>query len=257
MPIRYLIWLRELAQGHLGFSYASGRPIGDEIVSRLPATLLLMLSALTIAVVLGITLGVLSATKRNSIFDYVVTTFSLSWVSVPGFFFGLVLIYVFSLKLDWLPGFGMKTAGEPFSWRDRIEHLILPASMLGLERAAVFARFARSSMLDVLNREFMTTARAKGLREAWVIRRHGLRNALIPIITVIGLNLPVLFGGSVIAETVFQWPGMGLLYIQAVGQRDYPLIMGLALFSSVMVLVSNLLADICYAVADPRVKSGS
>jgi peptide/nickel transport system permease protein len=254
MPIRYLVWLRELSHGNLGFSYASGRPITTEIGSRLPATLELMIAALLLALVLGVTLGTLAAVRRYSVLDYAVTTFSLGWVSVPGFFFGLVLIYVFSLKLRWLPGFGMTTAGRPFSLADNLQHLVMPATMLGLERAAIFARYTRSSMLDVLNREFITTARAKGLREATVIRRHGLRTALIPIITVIGLNLPILFGGAVIAETVFQWPGMGLLYIQSVGQRDYPLIMGLAFFSAAMVLLSNLLADICYAIADPRVK---
>ena len=256
LPIRYLVWLRELAQGNLGFSYASGRPVLTEIGDRLPATLELMGAALLIAVVVGVSLGVISAVRRYTVVDYLVSAFSFTWVSLPDFFFGMILIYVVSLELGLLPSFGIATPGKPFSLTDNLAHLILPATMLGLARAAVLARYARSSMLDVLGQDYMTTARAKGLRSALVILRHGLRNALIPIITVIGLTLPGLFGGAVIAETIFQWPGMGYLYIQAVGQRDYPMIMGLAFFSGATVLAANLVTDLCYALVDPRVIYG-
>jgi peptide/nickel transport system permease protein len=228
------------------------REIGD----RLPATLELMGTALVIAVVVGVALGTVSAVRRYGALDYLVTTISFAWISMPGFFLGLILVYLLSLKLGWLPSFGMVTAGQAYSPLDNLSHLILPATMLGLERAAVLARYTRSSLLDVLGQDFIRTARAKGLPSGRVMLRHGLRNALIPIITVIGLNLPPLFGGAVIAETIFQWPGMGMLYITAVGQRDFPMVMGLAFFSAVMVLASNLLADLCYAAADPRVSYG-
>ncbi|HAL62548.1 MAG TPA: peptide permease [Chloroflexi bacterium] len=254
IPIQYLIWIRELAQGNLGYSFVIHIPIGPTIARRVPATLELMGLSLLFSIIIGVSLGVISALKQYSVLDYILTVLGFAGSSIPIFFLGLLLIDIFALTLGWLPPSGIGTAGEAFSLKDNLKHLLLPALSLGVLRTAVFMRYTRASMLEVLRSEYMTTARAKGLRERTVVIRHGFRNALMPIITIIGLNLPVLFGGAVIIETVFQWPGMGLLYITAVRQRDYPMIMGLALISSVAVLLSNLLTDIAYAFADPRIR---
>ncbi|MFB0546580.1 MAG: ABC transporter permease [Anaerolineae bacterium] len=254
MPIRYLIWIRSLAGGNMGYSFVTNVPIGQTVARRVPATLELMGTSLLFSIIVGIILGIISALKQYSVPDYILTVLGFAGQSVPIFFLGMFLIYVFALRLRWLPTSGMGTAGEAFALKDNLRHLLLPALSLGVLRTAVFMRYTRASMLDVLQSEYMTVARAKGLLERVVIIRHGLRNALIPIITVIGLNLPVLFAGAVIIETIFQWPGIGLLYITAVSHRDYPMIMGLALVSSIAVLVSNLLTDIAYAFADPRIR---
>jgi peptide/nickel transport system permease protein len=210
--------------------------------------------SLLFSIVLGVTLGIVSALKQYSVLDYLLTVLGFIGLSIPVFFLGMILIYVFSLRLDWLPTSGMGTAGEEYSLVDNLRHLILPALSLGILRTAIFMRYTRTSVLDVLGSDYLRTARAKGLKENSVIIGHALRNALIPIITIVGLTLPVLFGGAVIIETIFQWPGIGLLYITAVNQRDHPMIMGLALISSIVVLASNLLTDLTYAAADPRIR---
>jgi len=254
IPVRYLIWFRELTRGNLGYSYVTGRPVAREIGDRLLPTLELMGAALIFSITVGVSLGLVAALRQYSLVDYALTAFSFTWVSIPNFFFAYVLIYVFALQLDLLPTSGMMTAGSQFILSDNIRHLILPLAVLGLERIAVFARYTRSSLLEVLGQDYLTTARAKGLRERAVILGHAFRNALLPVITIVGLSMPLLFGGALLVETVFQWPGMGLLYITAVMGRDYPLIMGLDLFAAIIVLLSNLLADIAYAVADPRIR---
>jgi peptide/nickel transport system permease protein len=254
LPVQYMHWLGNVLRGNFGVSFISGLPIGETILSRVPATVELMGISLLFSIIFGIALGIVSALKQYSWIDYALTIFSFVGMSVPVFFLGMLLVYVFSLRLGWLPTSGLGTAGEGFSLVDNLRHLILPAAALGILRTAVFMRYTRTSMLEVLHSDFVMTARSKGLVERVVILRHVLRNALIPIVTIIGLSLPVLFGGAVFIETVFQWPGIGLLYINAVSQRDSPMIMGLALISALIVLVSNLLTDIAYALVDPRIR---
>jgi peptide/nickel transport system permease protein len=174
-------------------------------------------------------------------------------VSIPDFFMGMVLVYIFALELQWLPSSGVSKAGEAFSLLDNLRHLVLPATALALFRAAIFMRYTRAGMLEVINQDYMRTARAKGLRPRTIVLRHGLRNALIPLVTVFGLTLPILFGGSVVIETIFQWPGIGLLFIDAVTNRDSPVIMGYVLITAIIVMASNLLTDIAYSILDPRV----
>ena len=254
MPVRYVIWVQQLLRGNLGYSFVTSVSIGATIAKRVPATLELMGVSLLFSNHIGVNLGIVSAIKQYSLLDYVLTILGFAGLSVPVFFLGMLLIYIFALRLGWFPTSGMRTAGEPFSLQDNLRHLVLPALSLGVLRTAVFLRYTRASMLDVLQSDYITTARGKGLTENLVIIRHAMRNALIPIITIVGLNLPVLFAGAVIIETVFQWPGMGLLYITAVRQRDYPMIMGLGLIFAIVVLMSNLLTDITYAFADPRIR---
>ena len=252
-PERYLIWLGQVIQGNLGRSYISGLPVVDLISQRVPATLELMSVAIALSLLLGALLGSLSALKQHSWVDYLLTLLAFVWASMPEFFLGILLIYLLALKADWLPTSGMGNAGQPFSLLDNVRHLILPALVLTLTYTAIFTRYVRSSLLEVLSADYLRTARAKGLGPATVLIRHALRNALLPLITVVGLRLPVLFGGAVIVETVFQWPGMGLLYIQAVNGRDYSLLMGLALITASLVIVCNLVADLSYGIADPRI----
>lgn len=254
MLVRYGIWLREAAQGNLGFSYRTGEAVSRRIADRLPNTLQLTGVALLIAIGLGIPLGVVSALRQYSRVDYILTFFAFSGISIPSFFLALGAIYILALKFKLFPSHGMGDPDADLYVVERLHHLILPALVLGLDRVAGFLRYTRSSMLEVLGQDFMTTAKAKGLAGNIRIWRHGFRNALISIITIIGLSLPHLFGGSVIVETIFAWPGMGQMAITAVSQRDYPVLMGVALVTSIVVLVSNLVADIAYAAADPRIR---
>jgi peptide/nickel transport system permease protein len=254
LPVQYGRWLSQLLQGNLGFSFQSGEPVAKVLATRIFATLQLMGTALLIAIVLGVLLGVISALKQYSFLDYTLTFLGFTGVSIPDFFFGMVLVYIFAIKLGWFPTSGIVTPGEPYSLADNLRHLALPAFALALVRTATFMRYTRASVLEVMNNDYVRTARAKGLREWLVTWRHILRNALIPIITVIGLSLPVLFGGSVIIETIFQWPGIGLMFMNAITGRDSPVIMGYVLFSAIIVLASNLLTDVVYSWADPRIR---
>lgn len=256
IPVRYVIWLGQLARGNFGYSYHTGEPVLHRIGTRLPATLELMGFALAVSTVLGISLGVLAALKQYSIWDYVLTLFALLAISVPSFFLALLALYVFALKLGWFPTFGMQSVAfdAPPPLLDNLHHLFLPGVILSLDLTAGLTRYMRSGMLEVLGQEYVVTARAKGLQEKSIIVGHALRNALLPIITIVTLRLPILFGGTVIIETMFQWPGMGRMAIQAISQRDYPVLMGLTFITATLVLTSNLLADILYAVADPRIR---
>jgi peptide/nickel transport system permease protein len=256
LPVRYAIWLGQLAEGNMGFSLISRQPVAAQIQERLGPTLLLMGTSLLVAIVIGIPLGVLSAIRRYSILDYVATIGGFVAISTPSFFLGLGLIYVLSVNLHLLPTSGMFTLGVEPSVPDLVAHLVLPMTVLGLGQTPQILRYTRSSVLDVLRQEYVTTARSKGLSDGVVMVRHALRNALIPLITVIGLSLPNLLGGAVITEQIFQWPGMGWLAVRAVNGRDYPLLMGVILVTATMVLLSNLLADILYAYADPRIRYG-
>jgi len=257
-PVRYLQWMSGLAQGNMGVRIRSRVPVAEEIGRRLPATIQLMLAALTISIVLGIPFGIYSALRQYSRLDYFLTTFVFIGISVPGFFAAIAVIYLFAVKLGWFPTSGYSTPGQTFGfwgglW-DQVHHLALPALVLGIESTASVMRYTRSSMLEVIKLDYMVTARSKGLGQQTIIIRHALRNALLPVITILGLRLPSLFGGAIIIENIFNWPGMGILYLDGVSTRDYPLIMGMVLISALLIVVSNLFTDLAYAVVDPRIR---
>jgi peptide/nickel transport system permease protein len=251
---RYLIWLRELARGNLGHSLTSGAPVRDEILQRLPATLQLTVSSLLFGILVGTILGIIAAVKQYSWLDQLLTILGFSWISTPAFVFAIGGIYLFSLKLPLFPTSGMANYGEAATLLTRIHHMILPAAVLGLGSVASFMRYTRGSLLDVIRQEYITVARAKGLGETAILLTHALRNALLPVITIIGLDIPYLIGGTVIIEHIFAWPGMGTYSLGAITARDYPVIMGVNFMVALVVLLSNLLADITYAFVDPRIR---
>ncbi len=252
--VQYLKWMSGMATGNLGFSYRTGRPVGAVILERVPATLTLMGAAYLIAVTLGLVTGIASAIRRRSVFDYVATVGAMVGLSIPTFWFGLLVIIVFAAMLGWIPSGGIATLGVPFSIPDRLLHLIGPASVLGLWMTATWSRYTRSSVLDVVGQDYIRTAHAKGLKPIAILFRHTLRNALIPLVTLAGLEFRNLFGGALVTETVFSWPGVGRLYLDSLNYQDYSVILGLLLFTSVMVLLGSLLADLVYAVVDPRIR---
>lgn len=254
LAVQYLLWLKELVQGNFGYSLVSGESVGEQILDRIGPTLMLMGSAILLGTLIGIPLGVISAVRQYSAIDYLTTVLGFLAISTPTFFLGLALMYIFAVNLGWLPTSGMRTLGVSESTIDLVKHMIMPVTVLTLAHTPLSMRYARSSMLEALKQDYVTTARAKGLREQAVLVRHALRNALIPLITVIGISLPELLSGAVITETIFQWPGMGLLAMRAVNGRDYPLILGIILVTACLVLISNLIADLLYAVADPRIR---
>ncbi|HYO46790.1 MAG TPA: ABC transporter permease [Gemmatimonadota bacterium] len=256
--IQYVKWLSSFAQGDFGYSFSQKRPIIDIIKDTLPNTLLLSTVALVIIFALGILIGTIQAVRQYSWVDNVATVGAFFFYSMPSFWFGLMLILHLSYKLQWLPASQMTSVNFEFlpaseQWVDRIKHLIMPAMALGIGGAASIARYMRSGMLEQIRQDYVRTARAKGLSERIVIFKHAMRNALIPIITLLGLTLPFLVGGAVLIETIFAWPGMGRLIVQAIFQRDYPVVLAIAFVSSIMVILGNLLADILYSVVDPRV----
>ena len=254
--IRYFYWLRETARGNLGFRAKTPEPVLTAIQRSLGPTLLLMVTALVIGVALGLVLGVIAALKQYSWVDGLMTVFAFLGVSVPVYLAGLLGLYFLAMKLGWFPAGGFSTPGQPVTLTDRLHHLVLPAAIISLNYVAATMRYTRSAMLDVLGQDFVRTARAKGLFEAVVIRRHALRNALLPVVTIIGTYLPALLGGAVFIESIFAWPGMGRLYLDGVESRDYPLIMGLTLVLAIAILLANLLTDLAYAVIDPRIRYG-
>lgn len=254
LPIRYAKWLVGVVHGDLGYSATTNRSIADELKVRLPATLQLMGAALFIGLLVGIPFGVLSAVKQYSILDYTLTALTMGLISIPSFFLGLLSIYLFGVYLHLLPTSGISTLGAAPSLGDRLRHLVLPASILGLGNAAMLMRYARASMLDVLHRDYITTATAKGLRPWRILTRHAFRNALLPVITATGLLLPELVAGAVITEQVFAWPGMGLMAVHAAADRDPAMLMGVVIVAGIGVVLSNLIADVAYAAADPRIR---
>jgi peptide/nickel transport system permease protein len=252
--LQYSRWIKSVFQGDLGRSFSLGRPVRDIIVKQLPNTALLSGTALILTILIAIPLGIYSAVHRNSLADQLVTLAVFFGLSVPVFWLGILLIVLFSLSLRWLPAGGMVTIGAPFSLGDLLQHMAMPVIVLASSNLAVLTRFTRSSMISVLQEDYVRTARAKGLVERLVLYRHAFKNAMIPSLTVLGLLLPRLVGGSAITETVFVWPGMGLLAVQAAYERDYPMIMGIALIVSLVVVISNLGVDLLYAYFDPRVR---
>jgi peptide/nickel transport system permease protein len=256
--VRYFSWMGGLLQGNLGVRIRSKIPVNEEIARRLPATLRLMAAAMLFSIALGIPLGIFSALRQYSVPDYMLTFLTFIGISVPGFFAAIAAIYLFSLKLGWVPTSGYTSIGKDFGFwgaiGDSFRYLVLPATVLGLETTAGIMRYTRSSVLEVARLDYITVARSKGLGEKAVIFRHTLRNALLPVITVIGLRLPSLLGGTIIIETIFNWPGMGILYLDAVATRDYPLIMGMNLVGALTIVVSNLVTDLTYGSIDPRIR---
>lgn len=255
-PLRYVQWLERAVQGDFGYSLTSRKPVTDMIMTRLPNTLLLVGTAMIFSIIVGISTGIVSAVKQYSIIDYLATFFSFFWLSIPGFFLSLLMIYVFAVQLNWFPVFGASSPNPENPVLDRVHHLILPAAVLGLELAAALTRYTRASLVEVMRADYMRTARAKGLREWAVIVRHGLKNALIPIITVIAFRLPYLLSGAIIIETVFQWPGLGLMTLNAANQKDYPVILALTMAVTILVVISSFIADIAYSIVDPRIRIG-
>ncbi|ARK32195.1 ABC transporter permease [Halalkalibacter krulwichiae] len=254
VPVQYMRWLGNVAQGDFGTSYSRKIPVTDMILERLPNTILLMASSLFIAAIIAIPFGVISATRQYSLTDYGVTVGSFLGLATPNFWLGIMLIMLFSVQLGWTPVGGISTIGADFSILDRLHHLILPAFVLATADMAGLTRYTRSSMLEVINQDYIRTARAKGFRERRVVYKHGLRNGLIPVITMFGLMLPTMIGGSAIVESVFNWPGIGKLFIDATFQRDYPVIMAITMFGALLTVIGNLVADILYAVLDPRIE---
>jgi peptide/nickel transport system permease protein len=254
VPIRYLLWLKEAATGNLGFSYQDRQPIADKITERIWPTVKLMMTVQILALCIALPIGIISALKQYSWIDYIATIFGFAAISIPAFFMALAGIYLFSVRLGWLPTAGMNTVGKSPTFIDSVEHLILPSVVLGLGQAAPLIRYTRSSMLETVRQDYVRVARSKGLSERAVVYGHALRNALIPLVTVVALNLPQLLGGTVIIEKIFSWPGMGTLAITAVLARDYPTIMAINLIGAIAIVVSSLIADMLYAWIDPRIK---
>jgi peptide/nickel transport system permease protein len=256
---RYFIWVGNVLQGDLGLSLINSTPVRDRILNVLPNTLLLTGTAFAIALLVAIPLGVYSAVRRNSLFDNATTIGSVAVFAVPTFWLGLLLIILFSVKfrewgLPYLPVGGMRELRGESGLLDRIQHLILPAMTLALVQVAIWTRYIRSSMLEVIRQDFVRTAEAKGLREKVVIFRHAFRNALLPLVTLLGLSVPDLLAGSIFVEQIFAWNGMGRLTIDAVNDSDYTLIMGITLMFAFLTIIGNLLADVFYAVLDPRIR---
>jgi peptide/nickel transport system permease protein len=253
LPVQFLVWAKDVASGNLGFSYAQRIPVTELLGPRWSATVTLALSAVAVALVVGIPVGVVAALRQNTWVDYASATVSMLAISIPVFFLGLIAIYVFAVLLGWLPSGGMNTLGEQ-SFRDSLRHLVLPACTLAAVLVGPFVRYTRASLLDVLRQDFITTAEAKGVPQARIVVSHALRNALIPLVTVLAVQVPALLAGTVITETIFSWPGLGKATLDAISSRDYPVILAVVLLSAVLVMVFNLLADVAAALLDPRIR---
>jgi peptide/nickel transport system permease protein len=251
--VQYVDWFSHLFVGDWGNSFRDGRPVLSVISGHLPATLLLMGTSTVLSIVIGTWVGVLGAVRRYSVFDTLATVGAMVALSIPTFWFGLVAIFFFSLHLGWLPAGNMYTIGDQ-SLGDYAIHLVLPVLVLALVNVAIWSRYMRSATLDVIDQDFVRTARAKGVPYRRVLTHHVIRNALLPMITLAGLQIPTILGGALVTETVFTWPGMGRLFLDSLGYSDYPVIMGILMFSAVLVLLGNLLADLLIGVADPRVR---
>ena len=251
--VQYVRWISAAVTGDLGISFSTTRPVAEMILERLPATLELMASSFVLAAIIAIGLGIFSAVKQYSLFDYFSTGVSFLGIAMPVFWFALILQLVFSVQLGWLPVAGTETVGDT-SLGDHLRHLILPAVVLSFRNIAGWSRYLRASLLGVLTADYIRTARAKGLPERAVVGVHGVRNALIPVLSIMALGLADMFSGAVITETIFAWPGIGRMFVQAMFARDYPLLMGIMIMGSIMVIVFNLLADILYGVLDPRIR---
>jgi peptide/nickel transport system permease protein len=255
LPVQYLVWLGRIARLDMGRSYATHRPVVEMMGERITNTLMLTITALLLALPVGIILGVYSAFKQGTILDNIVRVFAVLGNTIPHFWLGLLFILVFAVHLRWFPSSGVSTLGpQGFDLLDRLWHLFLPAMVLATGGIANYSRYMRTETLEVIRQDYIRTAYAKGLVPWVVLHRHALRNALIPLVTIMGDSLASLFSGALVIENVFSWPGMGSLGYAAVLQRDYPVLMGLTVISSVLVILGYLLADITYALVDPRIR---
>lgn len=256
IPVRYAKWFREMATGSFGISFRTRAPVMDLLIQRLPTTLWISGSALILGIAIAIPIGVLSAVKQYSVFDQVATTLAFFGFSIPTFFTGLLLILLFTVQLGWLPSIYRSTlteTGFDFAWA-QFKQSVMPIAVLGVFSGATLTRFVRASMLENLHLDYVRTARAKGLRESKVINGHVLRNALIPVVTIIALQIPGVITGAVITEQIFRIPGLGRLLIESIQNNDTPVVMTLTFLFSILVVVFNLIADILYGVLDPRIK---
>ena len=254
--IQYFDWMKNLLGGNLGFSFSSRQPVGEIIGQRFSPTLILMSVSLLVAYLSAIPLGIIAALNKNSWIDRTIIGWTFINVSFPPFFLGLALIYLFAIKLDLLPTGGMLVLGQEDDLAGRITHLILPVVVMASQFSANMIRYVRASVLDVMEQNYIRTAVSKGLSEMHILVAHIFRNSLIPIVTVIGTDLPKIIGGAVITEQIFQWPGIGSLTVAAINSRDYPILMAIVILSAIAVLLANLLVDVLYAVIDPRIRYG-
>jgi peptide/nickel transport system permease protein len=252
--IQYLKWAWGMFTGNWGTTFFGGRPVLDVIMERVPATFLLMGSGMAVAMLIGMLIGILGAVKRYSIFDYLATTGAMVALSFPTFWFGLMTIFIFALKLGWLPSGGMYTLGGDEGILDLITHLILPTLVLALVLVAQWSRYTRSSFLEVIHQDYIRTAKSKGLGSGRILFRHAFPNAVAPLIALAGVQLPWLFSGALVTETIFGWPGMGRLFVDALTMKEYPVLMGLIMVTAMAVIIGNLLADVINALIDPRIR---
>lgn len=254
LHVQYLRWAAGMFTGNWGNTFFGGRPVFDVIMERVPATVLLMGSGMALAIVLGMLIGILGAVRRYSVFDMLATTGAMVTLSFPTFWFGLMMIFVFALQLGWLPSGGMFTLGGEEELLDLLEHLVLPTVVLALVLVAQWSRYTRSSFMEVINQDYIRTARAKGLSEPRILFRHAFPNALAPLIALAGIQLPWLFSGALVTETIFGWPGMGRLFVDALTMKEYPVLMGMVIITAAAVVIGNLLADVANAAIDPRIR---
>jgi peptide/nickel transport system permease protein len=252
--IQYLKWAYGIFTGNWGFTFFGGRPVLQVILERFPATFLLMGSAMSLAILIGMLIGVLGAVRRYSIFDYLATTGAMVALSFPTFWFGLMTIFIFSLKLGWLPSGGMYTLGGEEDILDLFRHLLLPTMVLALVLVAQWSRYSRSSFLEVIHQDYIRTAKSKGLSAGRILLRHAFPNAVAPLIALAGIQLPWLFSGALVTETIFGWPGMGRLFVDALTMKEYPVLMGMIMITAMFVIIGNLVADVINALIDPRIR---
>ena len=254
LPVQYVRWLEQAVQGNFGYSISSHRPVTELIRERLPASLSLMGISLLVSMTIGIAVGALAAVKQYSLFDYATTTFAVLGNSLPSFWIGMILIWVFAVQLGWLPTGQMQSfmPRDPV-WLDTMKHYVLPVFVTAFVSLIYWVRYQRASLLEVLHQDYIRTARAKGLGERRIILRHAWRNSLIPIVTLVGFSIANLVAGSYVIEVIFSWPGMAQFGFEAILKRDYPVIMGVTIFSSLFIIFGNLLADLAYIVVNPQV----
>lgn len=253
MAEQYFSWLQNILHGNMGNSLVNHQSVSTQIMEKLPATLKLMGASLLLSISLSIPLGLISGYRENSKIDRGVTFLSYIGISIPGFWFAMMMIVVLTLKLKLLPNSGMRTIGVNSAW-DQIKHIIMPAIALSLHNTSVFTRYIRSNVIRELKEEYILTAKAKGVKDRSILTHHVLKNCLLPVITLAGMNLASLVTGSIIIESIFGWPGMGTLGMTAITSRDYPVVMGVTMLSCLMMLIGNFMADTLYSVADPRIK---
>jgi peptide/nickel transport system permease protein len=254
LPVQYFAWMRKAVKGDLGRSIKNNVKILDTILARLPITAYLAVSAVVFSILIGLPAGIIAGVRPKTAIDVVATVLAMAGIAMPSFWLGILLIFFFAFKLEWLPILGYVSPAEDL-W-DSLRHMVLPAITLGASMAATNTRFIRSSMLDVMNKEYITTARSKGLKEIGIIRGHALKNALIPVVTMLGLQIAMLFGGALVVETIFAIPGLGRLIVDAIFARDFPMVQGIVLFMAVFVLTANFIVDILYSFLDPRIRLG-